>query len=180
MRSLLFFMSLVFITMISGCANIPVATLFELSSFDENAFVALKPEDIRTKIQLDAPVEVNVAETRLSLQLETNKGERQFTYPLILVAETKLAEEETWFSSMPARTQYELALAPDGIKAFNAVQASIQLEKPTNFAFGVNAKLKEHSMINSEVVLTILLKLTTEKDYLTLIDRATFEVTLSD
>lgn len=180
MRSLAFFMCLFFITMISGCANIPVATLFELRSFDENAFVALKPEDIRTKIQLDAPVEANVAETRLSLQLETNMGERQFTYPLILVAERKLAEEESWFNSTPARTEYELALAPDGINAFNAVQASIQSDKPTNFAISVNAKLKEHSMINSEVVLTILLKLYAEKEYFTLIDRATIEVTVSD
>ncbi|WP_337843331.1 hypothetical protein [Rheinheimera sp.] len=66
-RIVLFVVSLV----LAGCAAMPLSTLLALSAFEKDDFIAMKPEQIRAKVQLDEPVRADVAKATLSLALQT-------------------------------------------------------------------------------------------------------------
>lgn len=63
---------------IVGCANIPLGTMLSLSSFDEQDFVQLNPQVIRSQILIDAPGKLDLDTTELTLELDSSKE-----YPVI-------------------------------------------------------------------------------------------------
>ena len=65
----LFCFFIVFI--VSGCASIPLSTMLKFSSYQKSDFVAIKPADIRAKIILDQPIEIDIEKVELGLEVET-------------------------------------------------------------------------------------------------------------
>ena len=76
----LFCFFIVFI--VSGCASIPLSTMLKFSSYQKSDFVAIKPADIRAKIILDQPIEIDIEKVELGLEVETEQGDRVFKFPL--------------------------------------------------------------------------------------------------
>ncbi|MGX2953185.1 hypothetical protein ACWAU3_09485 [Shewanella sp. JL219SE-S6] len=69
---------------IVGCANIPLGTMLSLSSFDEQDFVQLNPQVIRSQILIDAPGKLDLDTTELTLELDSSKGISSYRFPLRL------------------------------------------------------------------------------------------------
>ncbi|QXP18446.1 hypothetical protein [Shewanella algae] len=71
---------------------------------------------------------------------------------------------------------YQLALSETAISSFRQVQALINTETPTEYSFSIDAGLADTSEPLREVTLSVLIKLTEEQGYLTLIDNATLNL----
>jgi hypothetical protein len=157
---------------LSSCANIPLGTMLKLSSFDESSFLALNPNDLRTKIHLDKPLEININKTELSLILKTSKGESIFNYPLKLISSKTIPTEKSWLNTIPERTEYNLVLSPDAISSFEKLQQTMSKESPKSMAFKVTVAIAQRDKATSEMVVSIFIKLQKNSDYITLFDRA--------
>jgi len=61
--------------LVVSCANIPIATMLEFRSFDEEKFVELDPNHLLTKIHLDKPAEIKPESTWLTLGVSSSEQE---------------------------------------------------------------------------------------------------------
>ncbi len=161
---------------IVGCANIPLGTMLSLSSFDEQDFVQLNPQVIRSQILIDAPGKLNLDTTELTLELDSSKGISSYRFPLRLESTEIIPQNEGLFSTSPMKHHYQLALSETAISSFRQVQALINAETPTEYSFSIDAGLADTSEPLREVTLSVLIKLTEEQGYLTLIDNATLNL----
>lgn len=160
---------------ILGCANIPLGTMLKLAIFGENYFLELDPSHIRTRVQLDNGFTMSIPDSSLNLQIETIQGLEFFAFPLRHVETVTLPGTSNWFSSTPARTQYDLALTDGAIASFSNLQSAISERNGQNYSLDVNVSLSGEPEGADQVTMSVLLKLTEEDDYFTLIDKATLD-----
>jgi hypothetical protein len=161
---------------LTGCASIPLSTMLEFRSFDQNDFVHIQPRSIQAKIQLDEPVYADVAGAVLSLELNNEKGLRSFQFPLVLLEEVKINAVPGVFSEQPAKTEYRFALSEEAVKNFQSVQQIVQQQKHGQFNFSVSTNFEPFPEELEQVYLSVLLMLSEQKGFVTLIDRAAFDV----
>ena len=109
--------------LLCSCSSVPLGTMLELRSFSKDDFVTIQPEDLRAKIQLDEPVRADVASVALALELTTEKGIREFKFPLRLLREEKIAPVAGFFSTSAGKTEYTLKLSDEAIENFMATQS---------------------------------------------------------
>lgn len=161
---------------IVGCANIPLGTMLSLSSFDEQDFAELNPRVIRSQILIDEPGKLKIDATELTLELDTSQGISRYSFPLKLESTQVIPQNEGLFSSSPAQNHYQLALTDTAINSFQQVQTLINTETPAQYSFSIDAGLDEMSKPVKEITLSVMIKLTEEQGYLTLIDNATLNL----
>ncbi|WP_251767097.1 hypothetical protein [Shewanella indica] len=161
---------------INACANIPLGTMLSLSSFDEQDFAELNPRVIRSQILIDEPGKLKIDATELTLELDTSQGVSRYSFPLKLESIQVIPQNEGLFSSSPAQNHYQLALTDTAINSFQQVQTLINTETPTQYSFSIDAGLDEMSKPVKEITLSVLIKLTEDQGYLTLIDNATLNL----
>ena len=165
---------------LSSCSTIPLGTMLKLSSFDENSFLALNPNELRTKIHVDKPLVINISKTKLSLILKTAKGESAFHYPLKLLSSKVLSAEKSWLGGIPERTEYTLALSPDAISAFENLQQTMRKDSPKVMDFSVFVAVAQRDKTTTEMVTSIFIKLQKKSDYIMLFDRAAVQFKKND
>ncbi len=161
---------------ISGCASVPLGTLLEFRNYSVDDLGAIQPQQIRAQIQVDEPV---LADAQSSmLQLEISKGDKVqlFTFPLELIGEHKIQSESGLFFSSAGKTQYELRLSEQAINSFKEAQQLLARQKPAEFKFTVSTSFEKLPENTDEIILSILLKLSDEQDYMLLFDNARLEV----
>ena len=154
--------------------------MLSLRSFDESSFLALNPNELRTKIHVDKPLVININKTELSLILKTSKGESVFHYPLKLLSSKTLLSEKSWLRNLPERTEYTLVLSPDAIFAFKNLQQAMRKDLPKMMDFNVIVAVAQRDKTISEMVVSIFIKLQNKSDYITLFDRAVIEFKEND
>ena len=110
----LFCFFIVFI--VSGCASIPLSTMLKFSSYQKSDFVAIKPADIRAKIILDQPIEIDIEKVELGLEVETEQGDRVFKFPLSLLERRAIPAKEGWFAFDEAKNEYILNLSAESVQ----------------------------------------------------------------
>ena len=170
------FVAILVSVLLSSCASVPLGTMLEFRSFGKDDFVKIHPQDLRAKIQIDEPVLVDVESTELALELTTEKGMRAFTFPLFLLREEKIAPVAGFFSTSAGKTEYTLKLSDEAIENFIATQRIIQEEKSGQLSFSVKTGFEEFPTGITEIGLSILLKLSAEKGFITLLDNAKLEL----
>jgi len=162
-----------------SCSSIPLGTMLQLSTFNENSFLSLNPEELKTKILVDMPAKIAVSKTKISLTLKTEKGDLAFNYPLTLISTKNLPKENGFFSSIPQRTEYLLVLSNEAIEDFRKVQNEMRTKSPKSVSFNVNFDFEEFPTKLAEVTFSIFLKLSKEDDFITLFDRGSLKVNYS-
>lgn len=160
---------------LTSCANIPLGTMLKLSSFDDDTFLALKPEDLNSKIHLDKPFTINLNKTSLSLILVTLDGEIKYDFPLKLKSKRTVQAENGWLSSIPERTEYIFVLSRKAIDSFIELQQAMRYKPTKNTRFIIKTRFNDTSTKPSNIYMSIFIKLDKD-DYITLIDRASVEV----
>ncbi len=102
-----------------GCSHVPLGSMLKLSAFDENSFLSLNPHELRSRIQIDKPVEIDISKTALSLNLETSNGWLVFDYPLKVLSIKNIHQDDNnWFISAMEFTEYEFALSDEAVHNF--------------------------------------------------------------
>ncbi|MBB1311087.1 hypothetical protein H5162_16815 [Pseudoalteromonas sp. SR41-8] len=163
-----------------SCSSIPVGTMLKLSSLDGDSFLKLKPKELRTKIQIDKPMEIDVTKTKLSLELETSKGNIIFNFPLNVVYVKDILPEENWLTAIPERSEYELSLSEEAIKNFKNLQVKMKAEQPKRFSFNVDTDVENNPMNQEAITLSIFVRFSENSDYITLFDRASVKIEDND
>lgn len=163
-------------SLISSCANIPLATMLEFRSFDQNSFAQLEPQQIQAKIQVDAPVRIDIEKVELSLAIDNDQGIRAFQYPLVLISERTIPAVEGFFSTTPAKHEYTLQLSESAITSFAETQAIVQKERGASYDFSVRTGLADLPDDIDEVRLSIFLQLSEQRGFITLFDNVALEI----
>lgn len=165
-----------FTLLLSSCANIPLGTMLEFRSFGKEDFVNIQPENIQTKIQVDDPVTADIGKFELSLDIQTTKGTRLYQFPLELLNATKLDAVTGFFSSTPAKNEYTLKLSDEAIQNFKEAQQIVQHEQFGGVHFAVSTVFEAVPEELKQIRLSIFLKLSEEKDFVTLLKDAKLEI----
>lgn len=155
----------------SGCASIPLSTMIELSSFDENAFLELEPEDLSVKVHVDKPVELDKDNIEMAVTITTRKGDLKFYFPIGLISQNDIPKDDAWFSSVPERTEYQFELTIEAVDTFRQFQSNMRAEKPESYGLDVRLSMIRPEQEITEVIASVFIKLNRESDYLTLFDR---------
>ena len=154
---------------LSGCANIPLTTLFKFSTFDESDFVAIDGSQIKSKITISEPLTISEEKSKLSVNIENNLGSRQFTFPLVLVSEKKIPEEKGFFTSKPAQIEQVFKISEQGLVSLNDLQNSLS-DDENNIGFSVNVDFNEEPELGDTVTFSIQLQLDEKDGFFTLVD----------
>lgn len=162
--------------LLSSCASVPLGTMLEFRSFGKEDFIKIQPQDLRAKIQVDEPVLADVESAELALELTTEKGMREFKFPLLLLSEEKVAPVKGFFSNSAGKTEYSLKLSDEAVKNFIATQQIIQNEKSGKLSFSVKTGFQELPSEITEIGLSVFLKLSEDKGFVTLFDNAKMKI----
>jgi hypothetical protein len=162
--------------LLSSCASVPLGTMLEFRSFGKDDFITIQPQDLRAKIHVDEPVRADVESAELALELTTEKGMREYKFPLLLLREEKIAPVAGFFSKSVGKTEYTLKLSDEAIKNFTATQQIIRDEKSGSLNFSVTTSFEKFPSEITEIGLSVFLKLSEEKGFVTLFDNAKLEV----
>ncbi|KAF7786350.1 hypothetical protein PRUB_a0886 [Pseudoalteromonas rubra] len=155
-----------------GCSSIPISTLLKYRNFDEQSFAALKPTQIRSKIWLSDPFTLNMEKINLSLSLANEKGLSNFTFPLVLEKRSRIAAQEGFFSTEPAKTEYTFRLSEVAVNNFQKTQNLLSHEVHQEISFSIGAGFNEEPEEGQTVYISISLQLEDKEGYFTLINDA--------
>lgn len=167
---------IIFSFIISSCANIPIGTMIQLSTFDENSFLELNPQDLKTKIQIDQPVQLKDNQTKISISFNTSKGEKTYQYPVEVVSKKVIPSQKGFFISEPEKTEYEFVLSKEAVENVYELQRKLHNEQLKELSFSVDTKFKDIPANITDVTLSIFINLSQESNYITLIDRASVKI----
>ena len=162
--------------LLSSCASVPLGTMLVFRSFGKDDFVNIQPQDLRAKIQVEEPVLADLGNAELALELTTEKGMREFKFPLVLLREEKIAPVEGFFSNSAGKTEYTLKLSDEAVKNFIETQQIIQGETSGKMSFSVKTGFQKFPSGITEIGLSVFLKLSEEKGFVTLFDNAKVEM----
>jgi len=160
---------------VCGCASIPLSTMLNFSHFDEQDFYALQPAQIRTRVSLSEPFTIDLANTELSLKLESEKGARYFHFPLTLVNESKRPATQSFFFSEQAKNEYVFKLSDKGITNFKEVQQSFSQNQNASGSFSVSTGFNEDVNVYQSATVSIALQLNEVDGFFLLIENAEVE-----
>ncbi|SNY43172.1 hypothetical protein SAMN06297280_0543 [Arsukibacterium tuosuense] len=170
------FAVIVIAILLSSCTSVPLGTMLELRSFGKDDFIKIQPQDLRAKIQVDEPVRADIDSAELTLELTTEKGLREFKFPLLLVDELNIEPMTGLFSKSAGKTEYILKLSNEAVKNFIATQQIIRDEQSGRLSFSVATGFEKFPSEITEIGLSVFLKLFEEKDFITLFDNAKVEI----
>lgn len=154
----------------------PLGTMLEFRSFSQDDVVTIQPRDLRARIQVEEPVRADTENSVLSLRLTNERGMREFSFPLRLVDERSIDEVSGLFSNQPGKTEYTFELSDEAVTSFKEAQDSIQNEPSGSFNFSVRTGFNELPHDASEIRLSVFLKLSEERGFVTLFNNATLNV----
>ncbi|MBV34450.1 MAG: hypothetical protein CMP47_03195 [Rickettsiales bacterium] len=161
-------LALVFLA--SACSHIPLSTMVSMSSFDEEDFVAITPENIRVKVRTDKPLSLSDEHVKLEFNIEGPSGRLSEAVSL-----TKLSQSthiiNKWFGEDRKEYARTFALSEQAVITFKQVQKSKLVRTAAeNSKFKFKANISFPDDTPTQLMLTIDLLLKPEKGYFTLFE----------
>ena len=162
--------------LVAGCASIPLSTMLRLSQLDQQTLVQLDPAQIRVRVAVPAGFEINVAETRLSLDLDASAaGHNKSSFDLSTLRESGGTRSGGLFRSDIEVKVYDLALTRDAITRFRKTQQFALANEISEVNFSVTSKMASMPEDARSIRFWIDLRLRQADSYMTLIDGAEVE-----
>lgn len=150
---------------VASCASVPLSTWMRMSSFSEEKFVGLRPADIGIRIRFPEGFQLDVASSRLAIEVASNAGVHTATFDL---------QQTTW-QSRPGE-EYELQLTAESRDRFRHLQVFVAQAKVEDIAIRVMPKLAFRPERASSVVVWIDLRLSQEEGYFALVKGASISL----
>jgi len=164
------------ILILTSCASVPFSTMLQLSSMDETDLIRINPVEVRAKIDVEEPAQVDVDKTKITIEIENSMGAILHKFPLVLVSSTQLPTEQGFFSDSPARTEYILKFSETAIESFEHVQASLLNQEEGQMSLSVGTSFGDLPEEVDVITFSIHLKLSENENYITLFDEAAVDI----
>ena len=164
---------LLLVLLLPGCMSIPVSTMLRMREFDQNAFVALVPADIRVRVKVQDGFAMDPAQTVLRIALSTDDGGSVMgSFPLAVIAEDLETLPGGVFSDELQLRRYELRLSPRGLELFAQAQDQLRSARAGEFKLDVSWAFAHIPEKAESARFWIELKLAAGEDYFALIEDA--------
>ncbi|TQV86378.1 hypothetical protein [Aliikangiella coralliicola] len=169
---------LFFSVMLSSCSSVPISSMVKLASFDEKDLVNINPNQVRTRITINEPAELQTRDVKLALRFGYDgEEETEYQFILDLLNNKTLKESKGFFSNSPKRHQYEFKIAVASIAEFKKYQREfLKYGKPEKYHWTVYYYLKKRPEEGEPINLDLELKLAEADDYFYLLKSAEMDV----
>jgi ABC-type uncharacterized transport system auxiliary subunit len=158
--------------MLASCASVPLSTLVRMSSFSQEKFVRLRPEDVGIKIRFAEGFGLDVANSRLAIEVASNSGAHSAAFDLEQTELRPVQLQAGLFSSPQPGVEYEFRLSEESKSQFRQLQAFVARAKVEDIAIRVMPKLGDKPEGVASVVVWIDLRLTPQEGYFALVKAA--------
>lgn len=82
---------------LAGCGAIPFSTMWKMRNFSAEDVLALRPDDLRVAVALDATAKINPSENKLVLVLEENGARHAYPFALQPASDTAAPDaDHSW------------------------------------------------------------------------------------
>lgn len=161
----------------SGCASVPLSTALRMASFSEQRFASVRPEEIGIKIRFPQGFGLDVANSRLAIEVASNAGIHDAAFQLEQTGLQSVLLSTGLFSSSRPGVEYELRLPAASQVEFRDLQAFVQRAKIEDIAIRVMPKLAARPDGAGSVDVWIDLRLEQDEGYFPLVDAASISLT---
>jgi hypothetical protein len=162
--------------MLSGCASVPLSTALRMSSFSEEKFVGLRAEDIGIKIRFPRGFALDVANSRLAIEVASDAGVHDAAFDLEQTDLQSVQLPMGFFSSPQPGVEYGLRLSAVSKQKFRDLQAFVARAQVEDIAIRVMPKLASKPDGAKDVVVWIDLRLKQEEGYFALVKGASISL----
>ena len=176
-------MSKVFLTaamlFLCGCSTVPLSTMLKLGLMDRDDLANIKPEEIRAKVHIDNPMKIVPGVTKLTLELDADQGIFLYKFDLKLLHTNTIEPQIGWFSESVGKTEYVFSMNGSAIESFRATQSAAATKSLNGFALSLKYALDNY-IDESDMTLSVYLKLAENQDYFLLFDEAELKFSYDD
>ena len=164
--------------LITGCSSVPISSMLKMATMDDSDITALEPAQIRTRITVDAPTELQTKNVRLVLRFEFyQQTESEYEFLLKMVDNQSVTQEKGWFSGATMRNEYTFELLEESIAEFKKYQRDFfKYGKPRKYYWTVYYYLGKRPPPDQSVELDLELKLADHEPYFYLLQGAALGV----
>jgi len=162
-----------------GCSTVPLSTMIKLGLMDIDDLASIKPEEIRAKVHIDNPIRVIPDKTKITLELDTDQEIFLYKFDLKLLHTNIIEPQVSWFSESVGKTEYIFSLNEKAIESFKATQSAAATKSLNGFSLSVKWRLDNYND-ESDMRLSVYLKLAENQDYFVMFDRLALEFANED
>jgi len=151
--------------------------MMKMATFDQNDLLAIKPEQVRTRITISEPARLSTREVKLALKFEyKGDSEQEYLFFLEPILQKQFVEKR-WLKDDLIRHQYEFRIADNSIKEFRSYQREfLKYGKPNKYHWTVYYFLEKRPEKGEALDLDLELKLADKEDYFYLLVGAEVDV----
>ena len=145
-----------------------------MASLDSNDISAIKPDQVRVRLSVTSPVELETKNVRLVMQFDHHNGEQsEYQYLLEITDVTAIDPISSWFNSEPLKHAYVFKLSTLSQLEFNKYQTNFATNgKPKRYKWNVYYHLKVRPKEGQGITIDMELKFSDNEDYFYLLKNA--------
>lgn len=165
------------LALLSSCASVPLSTALRMSSFSEQQFASLRPEQIGIKIRFPQGFRLDVANSRLAIEVASSAGVHDTAFELEQTGVQAVQLSMGLFASRQPGVEYELRLSAASEQRFRQLQAFVSKAKVDDIAIRVMPRLAARPEGASSVDVWVDLQLKQDEGYFPLVSAASISLT---
>jgi len=164
--------------MLAACSSVPVGSMLKMASMNKDDITQIDPQQVRARITIDPPAELQTKEVKLALQFAFGgQTESEYLFSLDLVANEVVKDKPHWFSDEISRNRYEFIIHKDSLNDFKRYQREFRkYGKPEKYHWTVYYYLESMPAKGQPIELDLELKFSREEAYFYLLKGASVEV----
>jgi len=148
--------------------------MLKMATFGDNKLLAIEPSEIRVRLSVTSPSELQTKDVRLALKFEhKGKNDSEYLYRLKLINTSIVDSITSWFSTRPKKFRYDFKLASLSRLEFKRLQKEmVELGSPDRYYWTVYYTLKNEVPDGSKIVIDLELKLANADEFFYLLKDA--------
>ncbi len=166
------------ILVLTSCTSVPLSSMLKMATLDRNDILAIKADEVRVRLAVTEPVELQTKNVRLVLQFEHRDAKTsEFQYLLEIIEADTIQPISSWFSKSRLKHRYEFRLSRLSQLEFNKYQKN-QFEKgqPASYHWTVYYYLKNRGEQTKGTNIDMELKLSSQDDFFFLLKDAPIKI----
>jgi hypothetical protein len=164
------------IASLASCTSIPFSTLVRFSTFSEQDFAAVNPDDVRVKISVPAGFEVSVSKSLLKLSIKSVEEAFAREFDMDQLERSESTRSVGAFSSKKEVITYVLRLSQRSKSDFKELQKFVQSREKYAVNIDVYSPLLEAPCDSADVTFWVDILLSPRQGYVTLFDGAQMKI----
>ncbi len=170
-----YFVSVLFLT---SCSSVPLSSMLKMATLKNDELLAIKPSEVRVRLSLSSPAELQTKDVRLALKFEhEGMGNSEYQYRLKLMGTQTINPVASWFGQQAKKFRYEFKLAALSKLEFKRFQKElVKLGTPDKYRWTVYYYLKNKMPDGEDISIDLELKLGFDEDYFYLLKKASVSI----